>query len=498
MKLNAIRCIESVKHLCPFLTKQSLITAELVAVNAASCPFMKVMNLVKSNERPTIESISEALNNPLNFLDLEVFVPKKTSPLDQHFEAAIKRLRDEGRYRVFTNILRNAGEFPMAVEHMTGSNRKITVWCSNDYLCQGQNPIVLEAMNKCLKVHGAGSGGTRNIGGNTNLHVKLERELADLHHKESALVCTSGYVANEAALSTLPSLFPNGAIYFSDEENHASMIFGMRYSKLNKKDIRVFRHNDVNHLEQLLKASENDEDREKVKIVVFESVYSMSGSISPLEKIKDIATRFGALTYIDEVHAVGLYGKRGGGVCEERNIEMDIISGTLGKAFGVHGGYISASSLIIDCIRSYAPSFIFTTSLPPVTLAGSIASIQYLKKSSKERELLHTHSRLMKKRLVEEDLPVLPSDSHIVPLFIGNPSKCKEVSDTMFRDYGLYVQPINYPTVPRGQELLRLSPGPMHNAEKIEEFISAAKTVWKSFGLIGYKELQKKLAKKSS
>ena len=263
----------------------------------------------------------------------------------------------------------------------------------------GQNPIVLEAMHKCVDACGAGSGGTRNIGGNTNLHVRLESELADLHNKDAALVCTSGYVANEAALSTLPSLFPKGMIYFSDEENHASMIFGMRYSKLSKKDIRVFRHNDIKHLEQLLSEANNHEDREKTKVIVFESVYSMSGSISPIEKIKDLSRRYRALTYIDEVHAVGLYGSRGGGVCQERGIEMDIVSGTLGKAFGVHGGYIAASSLIIDCIRSYAPSFIFTTSLPPVTLAGSIASIQYLKNSSSERNLLHFHSKLMKKDL---------------------------------------------------------------------------------------------------
>ena len=359
----------------------------------------------------------------------------------------------------------------------------------------GQNPLILEAMHKCIEDHGAGSGGTRNIGGNTKLHVQLESELADLHDKEAALVCTSGYVANEAALSTLPSMFPKGMIYFSDEENHASMIYGMRYSKLSKKDIRVFQHNDTKHLEQLLSEANNIEDREKVKVIVFESVYSMSGSISPIEKIKEISEKYGALTYIDEVHAVGLYGDKGGGVCQERGIEMDIVSGTLGKAFGVHGGYIAASSLIIDCIRSYAPSFIFTTSLPPATLAGSIASVRYLKNSSSERRLLHFHSKLMKKRLAEEDLPVLNSDSHIVPLFIGNPNKCKEVSDVMFKEYGIYVQPINYPTVPKGKELLRLSPGPLHTPEKIEEFITAAKEVWKRFELIGYKEFQKKNSK---
>ena len=307
-------------------------------------------------------------------------------------------------------------------------------------------------------------------------------------------MCTSGYVANESALSTLPSMFPKGAIYFSDEENHASMIFGMRHSKLGKNDIRVFRHNDMAHLESLLEASQCAEDCEKARIIVFESVYSMSGSIAPLEKIKNIAEKFKALTFVDEVHAVGLYGERGGGVCQERGIEMDIVTGTLGKAFGVHGGYVAASSVVVDCIRSYAPDFIFTTSLPPVTLAGGIASVQYLKKSGSERKLLHAHSKLMKKRLAEENLPVLPSESHIVPLFIGNASRCKEVSDEMFREYGIYVQPINYPTVPRGQELLRLCPGPLHTPEKIEEFVAAAKTVWGKFGLIGHTELQQKLA----
>ena len=455
---------------------------------------MRHSKLVQANEHPSLEQLSERLSNPLNFLDLEILSQKPEHSMDQHFESAIQRLKDEGRYRVFTNILRTVGEFPQATEQMTGKSRKITVWCSNDYLGMGQNSVILEAMHKCLGDHGAGSGGTRNIGGNTDLHVRLERELADLHDKQSALVCTSGYVANESALSTLPSIFPKGAIYFSDEENHASMIFGMRHSKLGKNDIRVFKHNDVDHLESLLQAANCPEDCEKVKIIVFESVYSMSGSISPIEKIKSISEKYKALTFIDEVHAVGLYGDRGGGVCQERGIEMDIVTGTLGKAFGVHGGYVAASSVIIDCIRSYAPSFIFTTSLPPVTLAGSIASVQYLKKSGSERKLLHTHSKLMKKRLAEENLPVLPSESHIVPLFIGNASKCKEVSDEMFREYGIYVQPINYPTVPRGHELLRLSPGPLHTPEKIEEFIAAAKTVWSKFGLIGYAELQKKLA----
>ncbi|CAG9334637.1 unnamed protein product [Blepharisma stoltei] len=497
MKEIAIRTLESVKHLCPFLSRHQTITPALVTENTEKCPFMKSMNFVQKGEKPSIEDIADKLMDPLNFIDLESMKPKQTIGLERHFQEAIQRLKDEGRYRVFTKVLRNAGDFPMATEYMTGQEKQITMWCSNDYLGMGQHPKVIRAMTQALKLYGAGSGGTRNIGGNTNLHVKLEKELADLHDKEAALVCTSGYVANEAGLSTLPSLFPQGAIFFSDEENHASMIYGMRYSKLNKKDIRVFRHNDIKQLEGMLEASNNNiDEKDKVKIIVFESVYSMSGSISPVEQIKEIAGKYGALTYIDEVHAVGLYGNRGGGVTQERGVDIDIISGTLGKGFGTHGGYLASSSLIIDCIRSYAPSFIFTTSLPPVTCAGSIASIQHVKESNTERKLLHEHSKYMKRRLQEENLPVLPSESHIVPLFIGNPNVCKEVSDLFFNEYQIYVQPINYPTVPRGQELLRLSPGPLHTPDKIEDFIVAAKNIWTRFSLVNYQQLQDRLKAK--
>lgn len=498
MKINPARALESIKGLCPFLSKQSSITAEIVASNASKCPYMKSMNLVNNSTSATIESISEKLMNPLNFLDLDCFRPSFHSKLESQLSSSIQQLKDEGRYRVFTRILREAGNFPSATEYMSGENKKITVWCSNDYLGMGQHPRVLSAMHSSLSDYGAGSGGTRNIGGNTSLHVLLEQELADLHKKQSALVCTSGYVANEAALSTIPSIFPQGVIYFSDSENHASMICGMKYSKLPKKDIRVFKHNDMEDLERLLNEAQRAEDKEKVKIIVFESVYSMSGSIAPIKRVKSLADRYEAITYIDEVHAVGLYGSRGGGVTEEEGIEMDLVSGTLGKAFGVHGGYVAASSNFIDCIRSFAPSFIFTTSLPPVTLAGSIASIQYLKSSNKERELLHTHSKLLKKRLSEENLPVIQSASHIVPLFIGNPIKCKEVSDIMLKNHSIYVQPINYPTVPRGQELLRLSPGPLHTPDKIEEFVKAAKQVWEHLGLITYKDFQKQQKKSFS
>lgn len=490
MKVNSVHSLDAVKQLFPFLVRQSKISPGAPTQTLVSCLYRKKSDLYQRTETSPAEDLSGNLTNPLSFNGLDLIGGKAESDKEVHFKKAIQVLKDESRYRVFTNILRKAGEFPRAIEYMTGKASEITVWCSNDYLGMGQHPSVLSAMQEALSSYGAGSGGTRNIGGNTNLHVTLESELADLHNKQSALVCTSGYVANEAALSSLPSIFPNNAIYFSDEENHASMIYGMRYSRVSKKDIRVFKHNDVDALEELLKASQNPEDAGKKKIIVFESVYSMSGSISPVEKIKTLADKYSALTFIDEVHAVGLYGKRGGGICEETGIDIDIVTGTLGKAYGVHGGYVASSSSIIDCIRSYAPSFIFTTSLPPVTLAGCIASVKYLKNSEDERKLLHYHSKYMKKRLAEENLPVLKSESHIVPLFIGNPHKCKEVSDTMLRKYEIYVQPINYPTVPRGREILRLSPGPFHTPEKIEKFIQAAKTIWEEHGLVRYRDLK--------
>eukprot|EP00359_Climacostomum_virens_P001582 CAMPEP_0204897822 /NCGR_PEP_ID=MMETSP1397-20131031/944_1 /ASSEMBLY_ACC=CAM_ASM_000891 /TAXON_ID=49980 /ORGANISM="Climacostomum Climacostomum virens, Strain Stock W-24" /LENGTH=469 /DNA_ID=CAMNT_0052065599 /DNA_START=1585 /DNA_END=2994 /DNA_ORIENTATION=+ len=465
-------------------------TATLVQ-SASKCPFMKMMAASASTVQHPPLDVAEQLRSPLNFLDLSSISQKETNP----FDAAIKSLKDEGRYRVFINILRETGKFPKAIEKSTG--REVTVWCSNDYLGMGQNPEVLNAMHESLNF-GAGSGGTRNIGGTSFLHVQLERELADLHEKESALLCTSGYVANEAALSTLPSIFPKGAIYFSDEENHASMIFGMRQSRLNKKDIRVFKHNDLKHLEELLILSQNSEDAEKAKIIVFESVYSMSGTIAPLEDIRRLADQYKAYTYIDEVHGVGLYGQRGGGVCQERGIYFDIVSGTLGKAFGVHGGYLAANANIIDCIRSYAPGFIFTTSLPPVVLSGAIASIKYLKSSNTERQLQKEHVKMMKQRIVEENLPMLPTESHIIPMFIGDPVKTKKVSDLLLKEHQIYVQPINYPTVPRGQERLRLAPGPLHTPNLIEEFVQAAKTVWTDLDLISHQELMRKLEVEAS
>ncbi|MCH8615119.1 5-aminolevulinate synthase [Sphingomonas sp. SM33] len=391
---------------------------------------------------------------------------------DSIFKAAIAKLREEGRYRVFIDILRNKGNFPNA--HCFGGNgpKPITVWCSNDYLSMGQHPAVIDAMEKALREVGAGSGGTRNIGGNTHLHVQLEEELASLHGKEAALLFTSGYVSNEAALSTLGKLLP-GCIIFSDELNHASMIAGIKNSGCEK---RVFRHNDLEHLEELLAAV----DPEAPKLIAFESVYSMDGDIAPIAEICDLADKYNALTYLDEVHAVGMYGEHGGGISDRDQVadRLTLIEGTLGKAFGVMGGYISASKTIVDCIRSYAPGFIFTTSLSPVLVAGALASVRHLKASSTERDMQQRAAAQLKAKFTAAKLPVMPSATHIVPLLVGCPVKAKRISDILLAEYGLYVQPINFPTVPRGTERLRFTPGPHHTVEMMDELTSALVEIW--------------------
>ena len=392
---------------------------------------------------------------------------------DRIFKAAIDRLHEEGRYRVFIDILRTKGQYPNA-QCFAGHNgpKPITVWCSNDYLGMGQHPSVVAAMEEALHSVGAGSGGTRNIGGNTHYHVELERELASLHGKQGALLFTSGYVSNEAALSTLGKLLP-GCIIFSDELNHASMIAGIRNSGCEKK---VFRHNDLEHLEELLAAT----PAETPKLIAFESVYSMDGDIAPIADICDLADRYEALTYLDEVHAVGMYGASGGGISERDGVahRVTLIEGTLGKAYGVMGGYVTASTDIIDCIRSYAPGFIFTTSLSPVLVAGALASVKHLKASAEERTAQQTAAALLKAKFADAGLPVMPSVTHIVPLLVGCPVKAKGISDILLAEYGLYVQPINYPTVPRGTERLRFTPGPHHSAEMMEELVGALVEIW--------------------
>ena len=389
------------------------------------------------------------------------------------FTQAIDRLHAEGRYRVFIDILRNKGMFPNA-RCFAGHNgpKPITVWCSNDYLAMGQHPKVIAAMEEALHDVGAGSGGTRNIGGNTHYHIDLEHELADLHGKESALLFTSGYVSNEATLSTLAKILP-GCVIFSDELNHASMIAGIRNAGCEK---RIFRHNDLAHLEELLAA----EDPSVPKLIAFESVYSMEADVAPIVAICDLADKYNALTYLDEVHAVGMYGARGGGISEQEGVahRLTIIEGTLGKAFGVMGGYIAADQTIVDVIRSYAPGFIFTTSLSPVLVAGVLASVRHLKASSVEREGQQASATLLKTMLDEAGLPVMLGETHIVPILVGDPVKAKRISDILLAEYGVYVQPINYPTVPRGTERLRFTPGPSHTPVMMRELTDALVEIW--------------------
>ncbi|EGI56391.1 5-aminolevulinic acid synthase [Sphingomonas sp. S17] len=394
------------------------------------------------------------------------------------FTQAIDRLHAEGRYRVFIDILRNKGMFPNA-RCFAGHNgpKPITVWCSNDYLAMGQHPKVIAAMEEALHDVGAGSGGTRNIGGNTHYHVDLEGELADLHGKEAALLFTSGYVSNEATLATLAKILP-GCVIFSDELNHASMIAGIRNSGCEKQ---VFRHNDLAHLEELLAAA----DPAVPKLIAFESVYSMEGDVAPIAAICDLADKYNALTYLDEVHAVGMYGARGGGISERDGVahRLTVIEGTLGKAFGVMGGYIAADRMIVDVIRSYAPGFIFTTSLSPVLVAGVLASVRHLKQSSVEREGQQAAAAKLKAMMREAGLPVMLGETHIVPVMVGDPVKAKKISDILLAEYGVYVQPINYPTVPRGTERLRFTPGPAHDEAMMAELVAALVEIWERLDL---------------
>ncbi|ANP35496.1 5-aminolevulinate synthase [Phaeobacter gallaeciensis] len=388
-------------------------------------------------------------------------------------DAAIESLHEEGRYRTFIDIERKNGQFPHAVwTRPDGSESDITVWCGNDYLGMGQHPVVLAAMHEAIDATGAGSGGTRNISGTTVYHKRLEAELADLHGKEASLLFTSAYVANDATLSTLPKLFP-GLIIYSDALNHASMIEGVRRNGGAK---RIFRHNDVAHLRELLEA----DDPEAPKLIAFESIYSMDGDFGPIEEICDLADEFGALTYLDEVHAVGMYGSRGGGVAERDGLadRIDIINGTLAKAFGVMGGYIAASAKMCDAIRSYAPGFIFTTSLAPTVAAGAAASVAFLKTAPELREKHQEQAKILKMRLKGLGLPIIDHGSHIVPVIVGDPVHTKKLSDMLLSDFGIYVQPINFPTVPRGTERLRFTPSPVHGPLEIDALVKAMDGLW--------------------
>ncbi|MCB1592931.1 MAG: 5-aminolevulinate synthase [Alphaproteobacteria bacterium] len=392
---------------------------------------------------------------------------------DREFQNCVDSVKKEGRYRTFATMERIAGRFPRAKYHAPdGSVREITIWCSNDYLGMGQHPVVLKAAQEALESCGAGAGGTRNISGTTRYHVELEASLADLHQKEAGLVLSSGYVANQGALGTLARLLPE-CVIFSDELNHASMIHGMKESKAEKK---IFRHNDVAHLEELLKSV----DPNRPKLIAFESVYSMEGDIAPIKDICDLADKYNAMTYLDEVHGVGLYGPRGGGVAEAHGLmdRIDVIEGTFGKAYGAMGGFITGSAPVVDAVRCYASSFIFTTSLPPSVLAAALAAVEHLKVSDVERTRMRRNVELFKDLLTKADLPFLRGESHIVPLIVGEPNCCREVSEMLMVDYDIYVQPINYPTVPKGTERLRLTATAAHSIEDVQHMAGTLEHMW--------------------
>ncbi len=392
----------------------------------------------------------------------------------QHFADKIDALKTEGRYRIFANLERKAGQFPAAVYRDTdqGIELPITVWCSNDYLGMGQHPVVTNAMKQAIERVGAGAGGTRNIAGTTRYHIELEKTLANLHGKDGALVFSSGYVSNEAVLSTIGKLLPE-VIFFSDELNHASMIQGMRHARTDKV---IFKHNDVTDLAQKLAA----QDPNRPKVIAFESVYSMDGDIAPIEQICDLADEYNALTYLGEVHAVGMYGPNGAGIAEQRGLmdRIDIIEGTFAKAFGVVGGYIAADDEIIDAMRSYASGFIFTTALPPAVAAGVTASIQHLKTSDRERLAQRKRVKQTRSALRQANIPFMDNDSHIIPVIVGDPVQAKQIADQLLFDDQIYVQPINYPTVPRGTERLRLTPTPQHNQGHIDHLVTSLSRIW--------------------
>ena len=403
--------------------------------------------------------------------------PVMTTDYQQLFAGKLEQLKREGNYRVFTELERPRGRFPCTLWHSPDGLREVVIWCSNDYLCMGHSEVVRDAMHTAIDQGATGAGGTRNIGGTNHWHVRLERTLAELHHKEVALTFTSGYIANHTSLSVLGSILPN-CVILSDQGNHNSMIEGIRRSGAHKL---IFKHNDLVDLEAKLASL----PRAQAKIIAFESVYSMNGNISPVSEIVALAKRYGALTYLDEVHAVGMYGSQGGGIAQTQGVEdqVDVIQGTLGKAFGLVGGYIAGTAQLVDCVRSFGHGFIFSTSLPPVIAAGAQASIAHLMQSDAERVLQQQHAIALKQALHRARIPILPSPSHIVPVVIGDAIKTKQLTDCLLTGYGIYVQPINFPTVPHGTERLRLTPGPGHTPALIQQFVMALDAAWTKFDL---------------
>lgn len=483
---------------CPFLLAARAITGPaipaLVQTFKSMCPFLGALAHSDKDSRsfsaqPRLQE-SETFSSPKAsvFETLSEKAPSEKGPsraaaaallaqTDTMLAEKLMQIKKEGRYRVFFDIEREAGKYPHALRHSETATDEVVTFCSNDYLCMGQNPVVTGAMKDVLDKNGAGAGGTRNISGTTPYHSALERELASLHQKDRSLVFTSCFVANDSAISTLGKLLP-GCEIFSDADNHSSLIEGVRHSGCPK---HIWRHNDVAHLEELLAKA----PKKCPKLIVFESVYSMDGDIAPIKEICDVADKYGALTFLDEVHAVGMYGATGAGVAEQRGLanRLSIISGTLAKAYGVMGGYIAGSELLIDSVRSFAPGFIFTSSLPPCVAAGATASIRHLKQSSVERMMHQERAAQLKTLLKRAGIPYMHSESHIVPVMIGNADLCKKASDLLLNKHKIYVQPINFPTVPRGTERLRFTPGPMHTEEMLSGAVAALQDVWQTLGL---------------
>ena len=463
---------------CPFLNNNSASVAALgegpvMDELAKHCPHLKAIPEPTQVVYPKIKlSSAEAKANVHTALKQH-----RPSTYDDRFQKVVDQVKSEGRYRVFAELSRHAREFPKATYHSPSGDKEVLVFCSNDYTASSASPKVIEAMVDAAREHGVGSGGTRNISGTSSLHVKLEKAIADMHDKEAALVFSSCYVANETTLSTMSKHLP-GALMLSDAFNHASMIHGIRTGVWGER--QIYKHNDMNDLEARLK---KDQANNRPRIIAFESVNSMEGTVAPMKEIEFLAKKYGAMTFDDEVHAVGMYGVRGGGVAQRDNADIDVISGTLGKAFGVVGGYIAGSKAFCDAIRSTAPGFIFTTSIPPPVCAAAYASVQHLSSSKVERRMMHQNARALQIKLLERGFPLMPTESHITPVVVGDAVKCKQVTDRLLQVHSIYVQPINFPTVPRGTERLRLTPSPVHTPEMLDRLVNALDEVWNFLNL---------------